>query len=219
MLDIIIENKELIKLIYGIIVTLICVFIVLRTDKLFRLSMHHGIRFFRNAFFFYGIAFAIRHVLPTIYSCPATTKFFFEFFIIMAGFFLLFSLIWKKFEISKQKLYSSLFNKKLLIFYTMAFVVVLLDYIWSAFCFMFLSQIILFISASIISYVNFRKKGSQRKFLKFYFVAMMLSLIAWILNAIAALYLEWSPVALISIYILNIIIFLLFLYGIINVIK
>lgn len=220
----IIENKEIIKIFYGLIILLICIIIVFKTDKLFRLSLYQGIRYFRNAFFFYGIAFIIRYFLGISFFydkgfvTPDIVKFFFEFFLIMAGFFLFYSLIWKKIGYSQQENSpSSLFNRNLFIFYIMTLIIVFLDYLWQTYFFMFLSQIMLFACLSVISFINYQKKGLKHKFLKFYFIAMVLSFIAWLLNAVLALYLNWNKGILINIYILNIIFFLLFLYGIINV--
>jgi len=137
----------------------------------------------------------------------------------MAGFFLLYSLLWKKIEGPKSPYHSSLFNTKIFLFYVMSFVIVALDYLWQTNYLMFYSQIILFSLASIISYINYRKNGRHHKFLKFYFIAMMLSLTAWLLNALAVLLLNWNQGILIIIYLLNMIIFLLFLYGVIKVTK
>ena len=48
---------------------------------------------------------------------------------------------------------------------------------------------------------------------------MLLDFIAWILNALAGLVFNWDPKTMISIYILNIVVFLVFLFGIISVTK
>lgn len=224
MLELIIENKELIKIFYGLVIAIICTIIVIKTDKLFRISNHQGIRYFRNAFFFYGIFFLIRYLiiqppLSEMFLLNSTSyKFLVEFFVIMAGFFLLYSLIWKQFEYD-DPYPSSLLNKNLMIFYAMTVIIFFIDYVWNAYYFLFFSQVILFISASIISYINYAKKGEKRMFLKFYFIAMILSLTAWLLNSISALYLEWNIMAVIAIYIINVIIFLLFLYGVVYVTK
>ena len=226
MLQLILENKEIIKLFYGLIIGLICAVIVLRTDKLYSISLHQGIRYFRNAFFFYGIAFIIRflfgammfyNILPSNYN--SLTKIMFEFFIIMAGFFLIYSLLWKRIEGVEGDYKSSLLNTKIMAFYAMAFVLVLLDHVWQAYYFMFFSQIMVFIFASAISYVNYMRNGKKHKFLKFYFISMILSLSAWVLNALAPLYFNWSQGVLISVYILNSILFLLFLWGVTNITK
>ena len=92
----IVENKEIIKLFYGLVISLICFFIVFRTNKLFQLSSHQGIRYFRNAFFFYGIAFFARYLFGAIAhygyitTYTFTIKIIFEFFLVMGGFFLLY---------------------------------------------------------------------------------------------------------------------------------
>jgi len=222
----IIENKEIIKIFYGLIIALICLVIVIKTNKLYRLSLHQGIRYFRNAFFFYGIAFIIRYIIGAIsfygympLGYDFIIKILFEYFLVMAGFFLLYSLLWKKIETTKESYVSSLFNTKIAIFYLMALVIVFLDYLWQIHYFLFFSQIILFIFASALSYANYIENGKQHKFLKFYFVAMILSLAAWVLNSLAALYLNWHQWVLISVYLMNIIIFLLFLYGVVKVTK
>ena len=221
----IIGNKELLKIFYALIIALICIVIVVKTDRFFRLSLYQGIRYFRNAFFFYGIAFIIRYFIGAGYSFSINENYFyllnivFEYFLVMAGFFLLYSLLWKKIEAAREYSLSSLFNTRIFLFYFMALIIVVLDYLWNTRSFMFFSQIILFAFAGIISYNNYKKNGKQHRFLKFYFIAMVLSFLAWLSNTIAALYLKWNYVVLINVYILNIIIFLLFLYGIIKVTK
>lgn len=210
----IIQNKGLLKILYSLIIVLICAIIVAKTNHLFKISLHQGIRYFRNAFFFYGIGFAIRYFSGFFYL--KYTSLLFEFFLIMAGFFLLYSLIWKRVESSEQPQFSSLFNAKILLFYLMAFVIALLDQLWGTHNFMFLSQIILFTSLTAISYTNYKRNNQKGNFLKFYFIAMLLSLIAWVLNFLANLIFNWSQLFLMSVYGLNIIIFLLFLYGVVK---
>lgn len=223
MLNWVIENKELIKIFYGVLIGLVCMIIVLKTHRLFRLSLYQGIRYFRNAFLFFGLAFLTRYLLGglILYNYLSLNfsivKILFEFFLIIGGFTLVYSLLWKKLETYKD--YSSLLNMKILLFYALAFTLVFLDYLWETYSLMFFSQIILFFYASIISYLNYRKDKKQHKFLKFYLMAMFLSLTAWILNALAGLYFEWNQGVMINIYIINLIIFLLFLFGVINATK
>ena len=213
----------MIKIVYGLIIGLMCFFIVLRVDRIFRLSLHQGIRYLRNAFFFYGLAFIFRYLIGglIVYGYLNSvfyiwTKIFFEFFLVMAGFCLLYSLLWKKLD-SDEKYSSSLFNFKMAIFYLIALMVVVLDFIWNSFYFLFFSQILLFLFMTGISFSNYVQKKRNGKFLKYYFVAMILSFVVWILNAIASIYLNWNPMILISIYLLNSIIFLLFLFGVVIV--
>ncbi|GBE20485.1 MAG TPA: hypothetical protein ENG87_01615 [Candidatus Pacearchaeota archaeon] len=226
MSHLLIENKELIKIFYGLIIAVICIFIVYRSDKLFRISMHKGIRYFRNAFLFYGLAFIIRYLFGAMIFYNYLSQFYspvinilFEFFLVMAGFFLLYSLLWKKIETTEENYYTSLFNSKIAIFYFMSLMIVLLDYLWGTHGFMFVSQIILFAVISIVSYINYIKKGGRHRFLKFYLIAMLFSFAAWVMNFITAVYLNWNQALLINVYILNMLIFLLFLWGVVKVTK
>ena len=199
--------------------------IVFKTNRLFRLSMHTGIRYFRNAFFFFGIGFFIRYLIGS----PVLTNTFypdlsqiisavFEFFLVIGGFFLLYSLLWKKIERGEEHV-SSLLNSKVALFYMMSVIIIMADFIWNTFLFMFLSQILIFLFASIISYSNLQKKEKKYGFPKFYFLAMVLGLIAWTLNALVALYFEWNQIIIASVYIFNMVFFFLFLFGVLKIIK
>ena len=218
MLEYIIENKEILKFFYTFVIALVCAIIVIKTDKLFGLSFHQGIRYLRNAFLFYGVGFITRSLLEFSKLPYRVINILFEFFLITAGFFLLYSLLWKKIETSPKNYTSSLFNPVIFLFYSMALIIALFDNLWRTYIFMFFSQIILFISASIISFKNYKTNGKKHKFLKFYFLAMLLSLGAWSLNAFAAI-VQWRLRFVAGVYLINIITFLLFLYGIIKVTK
>ena len=219
----IIENREIFKIFYGILITLICTVIAVQADRLFRLSLHQGIRYFRNSFLFFALAFITRFFfglesLGGIFPYPII-KFVFEFFIIMAGFFLLYSLLWRKIETEGKNYFSSLFNPIIILFYLVTLSIVILDYFSNTYFLMFLSQIIVFSTALIISITNQFKNEKRSKFLKFYSLAMLLSLGGWILNALVAKYLEWNHIFLINIYAINIIIFLLILCGVIKAMR
>ncbi|MFQ5531859.1 MAG: hypothetical protein ACE5ES_04550, partial [Candidatus Nanoarchaeia archaeon] len=142
--DWLIQNKELLKIVYALVVVFICTIIVLKTDKLFRISSHRGIQYFRNAFFFYGIGFFVRFFIGSEFvskmgmvSYFRSINLIFEFFLIMGGFFLVYSLMWKRFEIPGGETYaSSLLNSKISLFYLMAVVIVFLDYLWTTHIFM-----------------------------------------------------------------------------------
>tara|TARA_Y100000310_G_scaffold327801_1_gene394721 strand:- start:568 stop:1176 length:609 start_codon:yes stop_codon:yes gene_type:complete len=195
-------------------IAFICLIVVIKTDRLFKISSHQGIRYFRNAFFFYGVAFVLRYLL-NISRYYDLIKAGFQFFMIMAGFFLLYSLLWKRFE-NKEGSKSSFFNSRIFIFYILTIIIILLDYFWASHNFMIFSQIILFSFASIISFNNYKEKGKEHKFLKLYFLVMILSFFAWSFNFIFSYFfdrLRW----LANVYILNIIVFLIFLYGVIKV--
>jgi len=214
--DLLLNNREPLKILFTIIIGFACFMIVLRTDKLFRLSYHQGIRYFRNAFFFYGLAFILRYLFG-IFS-NSLMKFVFEFFLIMAGFSLFYSLIWKKFEIPGKESYSSLINWRIFLFYILSIILVILDYIWETYCFMFGSQIVLFAYASIISYINYNK-NKGKEFTGLYFIVMLLNFIVWAANFVVAKFLEWYRPIVIGVYAIDIIIFILLLYTVLSLTK
>jgi len=213
--ELIAQNKEIFRAVYSIVIALICFTIFIKTNHLFKISHHQGIRYFRNAFFFYGVAFISRFLIAFAYLSIITAVF--EFFLIMAGLSLFYSLLWKRFEPLKGS-HSSLFNTRMILFYGITIIIVGLDYLWSTYNFMFLSQILVFGFVSIVSYINYKNK-KQYKFLKLYFAVMILNLIAWCLNFVAATLLNWRLRWTVGVYILNIIIFLIFLYGVLKFTK
>ncbi len=210
------QNKELFRFFYSIVIAFICLIIVFKTDRLFRISSYQGIRYFRNAFFFYGVAFVFRYLLANPrYFDPM--RMIFEFFMIMGGFCLFYSLLWKRFEDSKEV--SSLLNYRILIFYILAIIIVSLDYLWGGYSFLFFSQIILFFLASVISYNNYKKGDKKHRFLRLYFIIMVLNFIAWILNFVFSSFLDLRLRWVANIYVINVIVFLIFLYGVIKMTK
>lgn len=217
----VLANREIFKILYAALILIICILIVTKTHRLFKISAHPGIRYFRNAFFFFGLGFASRYFLKflfdnsELYTYSMIPILLFNFFVIMGGFFLLYSLIWKKLDSNFPT--SSLFNTKASIFYLFAIIIVVIDYIWNTYLLMFITQIIIFLIASSIGLVNSRKKRNTAANLSF--IAMILSLMAWVLNALAVLIFELNVAVLINVYIINMVFFLLFLYGVVKVTK
>lgn len=216
--DWIIANKEFLKIVYALVVGFICSVIVLKSDRLFKLSDYQGIRYFRNAFFFYGLAFFVRFILGGTWigeSYGFGVGFVFEFFIIMAGGFLFYSLIWKKLE--KEKNHNSLFNIRIGVFYMVAFLLTFFDFLFLTNLFMYASQVLLFFVMVCLTFKNYLESKGRHNFLKFYFLAMLLGITAWILNMALYYFLNWNKPIQILVYGLNIVFFLFFLYGILKV--
>lgn len=217
--QIILANKELLKVFYALAISLICMIIVVKTDKIYKLSLHEGLRYFRNAFFFYSLAFLARYLFGVLFPAIGYTIIFpiFEYLVVLAGFFLLYSLTWKKFNPSETGR-SSLFNSNIIIFHAMAILVAVIDTLVGNYYFMFSSQIIIFFYASLIAYSNY-SKNPKRKFLKFYFVAMILELLLWVLNLLTATLFSFNRLLLLDIGIINVIFFILILCGVVKVTK
>lgn len=209
-MNFLIEYKEIFKIVYSLLAIFISLLIVVRAHRYFKLSLHQGLRYFRNAFLFYALAFFIRYIAHYTLGTQITSLAF-EFFVVSAGFFLLYSLIWKKME--KGGHHSSLFNLKISLFYAMALLIVLVDYSVGKFYLLFVSQIIVFIITSIFAFNNY-KINSMKTFPKFNFLAMLLGLVAWTLNGLAVLFFSGNLGLIIDVYVINLVFFTLFLYGI-----
>jgi len=219
----IIENKEILKIIYALIICSIAAIITLKTDRLFKISDHQGLRYFRNSFFFYGLAFFMRFILgeaaTSIYKYgeiyQQITILLFKFFIIMAGFFLLYSLVWKYVE--KIKNHHSFLNIKIVPFYIGTILIIFLDFVFHTNMFMYYSQVILFLILSIIAYKNYVKDKGESVFLKYYFLTMLLGFIAWTLNTVIYYFSNNIGIIQICIYGANIVFFITFLFGIVKI--
>jgi hypothetical protein len=215
--EFILENKELLKVVYALIISFICALIVLKTDRMFKLSDHQGLRYFRNAFFFYGLSVIVRFIFGVVSISLdygkiylLLTKFFFEFFIVSAGFFLLYSLIWRRIE--REASHHSILNLRALFFYLLALIFGILDVYFDTNLALYVSQILLFIILSFISYNNYLNGKKGHNFLKYYFFMMLLGLITWIFTMLLDYILDWNKIIQIIVYILNILFFFVFLY-------
>lgn len=218
--SLILENKNLLEIIYAFIISFICLLIFFKTDRYFRISLHSGLRYFRNAFLFYSIAFFWKFLLSefilNLTSKVFFSQFLFEYFLIMSSLFLLYSLIWKKFEIKKENV-SSLINSKLIFFHLLAAGLGLIDCLLQTYFFLFLSQIMIF----GFSFFELKKneKSNKNSFSRLYSWTLVLGAFAWVLNFATAFLFKWNILLLINTGILNIIFFIFILFGILRITK
>jgi len=214
----IVANKELLKIIYALAILFICTLIVMKADRLFKISDYQGIRYFRNAFFFFGLSVVVRFILGSITTTNPETysiviRFFFEFFTVVASLFLLYSLIWKKIE--KQKKHHSLLNLSALTFYLIALVIVGCDWVLKMYFVFYLFQIILFLLILVVAFKNYLTLRREYPFLKVYLITVSAGLVSWILDGLLYLTGENKIIQMI-VYGLSTIFFFLFLKGVIN---
>jgi len=220
--DWILTNRESLKIIYALVVCFICVIIVLKTDRLFKLSDYQGLRFLRNSFFFYGLAFVFRFILGGTKLFPSfgdgyfmAIGVIFEFFVIVAGLFLFYSLTWKYFE--KKSVYHSLLNIRAFVFYFLALLIIILNLFLHPPVLVHLSQIVLFFIMGIISLKNYLNENKKYRFLKNYFFAIILGLLFWVIDFVLRYFSGPNSTVQIVSYGINSVFFLVFLYGVIRI--
>lgn len=206
------ENKELLKTLYALLLMFLCAIIVLKTDRLFKLSDHQGLRYFRNYFFFCGIAFVFRFLISSsLKSYNFLAIILYEFFILVASFSLFYSLTWK--TLGPKKNHHSLLNFRMAIFYVVSLSMALLDWIYNTSLILSFSQIIIFLVMLFISYKNYSTNGKDYFFLRLYLFAMLISLVLWIFTFYFSLYGQNNSAAQIIFYGINLLFFLIFFGG------
>ncbi len=198
----------LLESVYAFFIVIPAILVYLLTGKLYHFSHYKGISYFRNSFLFIAIGFLLRYLvmltkifsgnlLLTIDRFGILTSMM-ELFLILPGFFLLYSLIWKR---SKILLPVLIFG---------AITIVIVDFILQTLILMYISQMIAFFIAGIISLVHYSRNKNKIRFM--YFVSMVLFLIVWTINLIAQATIEGLPIIRLYAYLITVVAVFLFLY-------
>jgi len=179
LVNVYLQNKFFIDLLYFIILLIPGLTIFFLSKKLYQVSKYEGIKYFRNAFLFYslGIFFGLittifQNYSEVIFSLSIVLG---EYSLTIAGFYLLLSLGWKKLQGSSQ------IPNRFYLLHTLALIIGILDFLVGGRFVMFSIQILLFAVAIFVSFKNYIT-SPKAAFLKYYFFAMVLFFITWILN-------------------------------------
>ena len=205
------------EIIYSFVIIVCSLMIYFGTRELYKLSSHEGIKYFRQAFLFFALAYffrsfikiilfyfevsELRTILPVFGDI---TLFIFMYFSSMAIFYLLYSVMWKKWE-SKSIVY--LFHLASL---GMAMVILL----FRSPLFYFLINILLFVFISFTVFISFRQ-SKKKKSHNLYIIYLML-LIFWIFNILDILIPNILQTFQLFIYLFSLGIFLLIFYKVLR---
>jgi len=198
-----------VELLYCLIIVFASTFIYFKTRRIYKLTSHKGIKSFRNAFFFFGVAFLVRllaffisfyHISSTI---QITATVIFNYFLSMAGFSVVYSLVWK--NIPENRKY---------FFHPLALAIAIID-VFTHHYMIIVSQLAVFAYAMIVSYGNYKKSRDKSNFLQLYFIGLVLALISYFFNLLS------NIVPLIYIYARAVTAsaFVIFLYGVMKTLK
>lgn len=209
-----INYRIYIELFYFLFVILSCLFIYFRAKKIYDLSLYEGIKYFKDSFLFFAIGFFLTWVINASLILNRFTfiyylKIFQEYFLLLGGFYLIYSLLWKNFK------ESYIFELRIILIHGIAIIISIIDFFNGSYFMMFIVEIIIALYGIYLSYQNYINK-KESKFLQFYFIAMVLNLIAWIINFIRDFFSYDYPVIQIYGYLATAIIFLIFLFGLIK---
>jgi len=214
------------EIIYSLVIIVCSLMIYFGTKEIYELSSYKGIKYFRQAFLFFAIAYFFRSFIkfilvyfsanrildisPRIFTplLGQITLFLFMYFSSMAIFYLLYSVMWKKWNGNSKKIYFS---------HLFAFIISLLIILSrNALIYLGVNFLLFFIVLFIvfISYKNTKKKTKGYKH-DLYAIYLLLSFF-WILNIIDILIPEFLQTFQIFIYIASLIIFLMMLYKVLK---
>jgi len=203
------------EIIYSFVIIVCSLMIFFGTKEFYRLSNHKGIKYFRRAFLFFALAYffrsfikiilfyfeaaELRTILPIFGS---VTLFIFMYFGSMAIFYLLFSVMYKKWN-NKLRVYIfhavSLIMATLVIIYRNPTTYLLIN-----------SLLFIFVSSTVYNYSRLKKKSSNL------FVIYFLLFIFWIFNILDVLIPNIFKTFQLLIYLTSLGIFMTILYKVIR---
>ncbi len=217
-------NETWISMLYYLFISALAYLISMRVDKLYQFSGHQGIKIFRHAFIFFSLTFFIKAlILSSVWWSISLISngilawmimdilyLLLAYFFTLSSAYLVYSLLWRRFKLSW--IIVSLIH-------LIAFLVGLLYILFPGISdhVFFLPQIVIL---SVGSLVAFRKYKSMRKrkvngFLQLYFIAFIMMIIGIILNYLG--YMSSSPLAGLYSRGMTLIIFLIFIYGVLKI--
>jgi hypothetical protein len=205
------------EIVYSFVIIVCSLMIYFGTRELYKLSSHNGIKYFRQSFLFFALAYffrsfikiilfyfnreEIRTILPIFGNL---TLFVFMYFSSMAIFYLIYSVMWKKWE-SKSIIY--LFH---LLALTIAIIIILFK---NPFIY-FLINLSFFIFIIFIFYKSY-KQSDKKKSHNLYIIYLLL-FIFWIFNVLDILVPNFLRTFQLFIYLFSLGIFLSIFYKVIR---
>ena len=207
------------ELIYSFVIIVCSLMIYFGTKELYELSSYKGIKYFRLAFLSFAVAYFFRSFIKFIllyfnirelYEFSPIflgniTLFVFMYFSSLAIFYLLYSVMWKKWKNKTNRIY---------LFHAAAFIISLAVVLLRD-PFIYLGiNILLFVIVLIIVYIS-RKEVHKKRGHNLYFSYLLLSFF-WILNIIDILIPEFFQTLQFFVYLASEFIFLLILYRVLK---
>ncbi|MCX6748995.1 MAG: hypothetical protein NT076_05320 [Candidatus Pacearchaeota archaeon] len=175
------------EIIYSFVIIICSLMIYFGTKEIYELSSYKGIKYFRRAFLFFAIAYFFRSFIKFIllgfssWDIPphipgaifeGLTIFIFLYFSSMAIFYLLYGVMWRKWNGDKTKI---------IIFHLLAIIISLASILFvNKLVHIMLNAFLLLFVISIV-YIAHRNRQNSSKHNNFYIVYILL-LIFWIFN-------------------------------------
>ncbi len=166
---------------FTLIAVIFCFLIYFKTRESYELTKYEGIKYFRGAFFFFGLSYLLRFFLSLVILSKIAFDFilpremFAPFFILFLGYFstigifyLIFSSIWDKFQ-----------KKQLLLWgHVIAIILSVISFLTRSHFILLALQFVFLIAAMIFSFVIEKERKKITKIRVLYFLVCIL----WLLN-------------------------------------
>lgn len=200
------------EILYSVVILAICLIIYFEVNKFFKLTDYKGIGYFQNTFLFFAVAYFFRFLAkPVVRSIFGIRMYYFNIIILLvfiyasctAVFYLVYSLVWKKF---------GKINGEILI-HIIAVIIALFVFLTGNVLLFIFVNIVLLIYAFVV--VSLERKN--RKF-KMYLIYLLLVIFS-ILNIVDLLVPDFIFGLQLWIYIFSIVVFLGLLYRVLKEVK
>ena len=209
----------IVEFVYLAIIIFLCLLVYFKTREIYDLTLHRGIRYFRNAFLLFGIAYVFRfigvlsHIYKISFGLAPGTHFVLGFVIStyassIAILYLAHSVMWKRIKLSK-------FNDKYL-HHFIALAILIISFIANSFLIILIVQILLFIFILIMGFINYRK-NKRKHTLNLYAIYFALFLF-WILNFLTSAFRFFFRIEFV-LYVVSITLFILIAKKVIKIIN
>jgi len=209
-----------IELIYSFVIIICSLMIYFGTKELYELSSYKGLKYFRLSFLFFAIVYLFRFLIRLsllTYNAPRmldmtprilghSAQFIFMYFSSMAVFYLIYSIIWKKFKENSKTIY---------LFHGLALLLSSITLFFRGPGIILITNVFLLLFVVIIFLLSYKKSKIKKRGLNLYF-AYILLFIFWILNIIDLLVPNFLELIQLFIYLASLSIFLLILYKVLK---
>lgn len=212
------------EIIYAFIIIVCSLMIYFGTKELYKLSSHKGIKYFRQAFLFFALAYFVRffikfllisfnvinifdvHSRVFFLGIGQITLFAFMYLSSMAIFYLLYSVLWKRLEEKSKRIY---------LFHILAIIIASLSILFRDPLMHLSLNIILLIFVTLTFYAS-KKKSKRKKGKHNLQIVYTLLFVFWIINTIDIVVPRFFQTFQLFIYLASSAIFLIILYKVLR---
>jgi len=209
-----------IDLIYSFVIIVCSLMIYRATKELYELSSYKGIKYFRQAFLFFAIAYFFRYFIrfllvffnvreisefsPIFVGILSLSGFLYS--SSMAVFYLLYSVMWKKWNHSRTKI---------ILFNTLAIAIALIGIFINNMGIYLVLNLILLLFILFVLIIAYKDSKNKQKGKSLYIIYLLL-FVFWILNVIDIMIPRFLEVYQLVIYLFSILLFMTVLYKVLK---